>query len=438
MDQGIKKYIALALFIIVAVMPVSGKGVKAKLSEVGDGYSATSVNTAVFRGSSLATHGEMQYVSYYDPEGFLTLGKRKLGSDNWTLHKTQYKGNIKDAHNVISIGVDGEGYLHVSFDHHGHPLHYAKSIAPGSLELGDMEPMIGNDENDVTYPEFYTMPDGDMIFAYRSGASGRGNLVMNRYSVEEKKWNRIHDILIDGEGKRNAYWQMYADPQGTLHLSWVWRETWLVETNHDLCYARSKDGGRTWQRSDGTDYQLPITMETAEIAWEIPQKSELINQTSMTADASGNPFIATYCRDQDSEVPQYRLVWHDGKKWQMSSVGNRATPFSLSGGGTKMIPIARPRIVSDGKKACYIFRDQERGSKVSVAYTPHLGKKDWIVSDLTDFSVDAWEPSYDMNLWNEKRKLHVFVQTSHQGDGEKVADTNHLSEPVYVMEITVK
>ncbi len=435
MFRAISKYISVAILYVAVSLTVNAEGLKEKLREVGNGYAATSVNTAVFRGSSLATHGDTQYISYYDPEGYVTLGKRKLDTDDWRLHKTQYKGNIKDAHNVISIGVDGDGYLHVSFDHHGHPLRYAKSVGPGSLELGDMECMTGNDENDVTYPEFYTMPNGDLIFAYRSGASGRGNLVLNRYLAKEKKWSRVHDILIDGEGERNAYWQMMADDEGTLHLSWVWRETWLVETNHDLCYARSKDGGRTWERSDGTKYDLPITMETAEVAWQIPQNSELINQTSMTADTNGNPFIATYWRDGDSGVPQYRLVWHDGTKWNMETVGHRTQPFSLSGGGTKMIPIARPRIVSDGKKACYIFRDQERGSKVSVAHTQSLGKEDWTVEDLTEFSVDAWEPSLDMNLWNTQRRLQVFVQASHQGDGEKVAESKNISEPVYILEI---
>lgn len=405
------------------------------LKEVGDGYAATSVNTASFRNSSLATHGDTQYISYYDIDGNVILGKRKQGEDEWMLHKTQYKGNIKDAHNVISIGADGDGYLHVSFDHHGQPLRYARSVAPGSLELGELIPMTGVDESDVTYPEFYTMPDGDIIFAYRSGASGRGNLVMNLYSTKDKKWNRIHDVLIDGEDQRNAYWQMFVDSEGIIHLSWVWRETWLVETNHDLCYARSEDGGKTWQRSDGTEYQLPITMATAEIAWKIPQKSELINQTSMTADSKGNPYIATYWRDADSDVPQYRLVWHDGKTWRMSTVGNRTMPFTLAGGGTKMIPIARPRIVSDGKKACYIFRDQERGSKVSLAYTPQLGKREWEVFDATYFSVDAWEPSHDLNLWNNHRKLHVFVQPSHQGDGEKVAETRDQTSKVYVLEV---
>ena len=123
----------------------------------------------------------------------------------------------------------------------------------------------------------------------------------------------------------------------------------------------------------------------------------------MTADSEGHPYVATYWREQGDSVPQYRLVWHDGKEWRMTSVGNRRTPFSLSGGGTKKIPIARPKIVSDGRAAFYIFRDEERGSKVSMAYTPELGVKEWSVSDLTDTPVDSWEPSIDGNLWNSRR-----------------------------------
>ncbi|MBS5881385.1 MAG: BNR-4 repeat-containing protein, partial [Lachnoanaerobaculum sp.] len=30
-------------------------------------------------------------------------GKRNLHAGQWTLHRTQYKGNVKDAHNVISM-----------------------------------------------------------------------------------------------------------------------------------------------------------------------------------------------------------------------------------------------------------------------------------------------------------------------------------------------
>lgn len=424
-----------ALLAVVAVQTSQGARKTTKkvtLSEVGMAYSQTSVNTTVFRNNSVVTRNGYQYTAYYDADGYLVLAKRRSGAAEWTVKRSQYKGNVKDAHNVISIMVDGDNYLHVSFDHHGQRLNYCRGLAPGSLELGNKEPMTGDDEGNVTYPEFYALRGGDLLFVYRSGSSGRGNLVMNRYSLKERKWYRVQDVLIDGQNKRNAYWQMCVDKAGTIHLSWVWRETWHVETNHDLCYARSTDNGKTWEKSDGTKYTLPINADNAEYACRIPQNSELINQTSISADDQGHPYIATYWRDSTSTVPQYRLVWNDGTAWHSRQVGKRTTPFSLKGGGTKMIPIARPRLVVDGRKAWYIFRDEERGSRVSIAYTSNIKSGRWTTTDLTSFSVEAWEPSYDTELWKQKHLLDIFVEHTKQGDGEK--RINFDPQPVYILE----
>jgi hypothetical protein len=420
---------------VVALMAISfccQAGIHVHLSEVATGYSATTVNTAVFRANSVTTHGDMQYVAYYDGEGYVCLASRQLSSDAWQVVRSQYRGKVEDAHNVISIAVDGNGVIHTAFDHHGDKLHYCKGIAPGSLQLGELQPMLGQQEDDVTYPEFYNMPNGDLLFVYRSGYSGRGNLVMNRYDIKSGEWQRVQDVLIDGEDARNAYWQMCVDAHGTLHLSWVWRETWLVETNHDICYARSADGGKTWTRSDGTAYQLPITAANAEQAWHIPQNSELINQTSMTTDDEGNPYIASYWRDSTSIVPQYRMVWHDANGWHQEQVGDRKTAFSLSGGGTKAIPIARPCLVSDGKTISYFFRDVERGSRVSIA-RKKIGSSKWKISDITKFSVDEWEPTIDRNLWQTSHRLNIYVQRAAQGDGEQV--TTLHPQPIYILEL---
>lgn len=410
--------------------------VDTKLSDVGVGYSATSVNAAVFRNSSMVTFGKQQYVSYYDAEGWLTIAKRRLGTDKWTVRRSQYKGNVADAHNVISIMVDGDGYLHAAFNHHDVPLNYCRSVAPGSLELGQLEPMTGVDESSVTYPEFYRLADGSLLFVYRSGRSGRGNLVMNRYDLNTRTWSRLHDVLIDGEDKRSAYWQLCTDKEGTIHLSWVWRETWGVETNHDICYARSRDGGKTWEKSDGGKYSLPITAANAEYAWRIPQKSELINQTGMAADADGHPYISTYWRESNDSVPQYRMVWNDGKEWRCRCVSDRTTPFSLSGGGTKMIPISRPRILVDGHKAYILFRDVERGSRVSMYEVDTRDGGKTSVADLTDFPVDAWEPTFDTCLWTYCRRLSVLVQRVGQGDGERLSDMD--PQPVSVLDVKLR
>ncbi len=409
--------------------------VETHLSKAGDGYSGTSVNTAVFRTDPIVTFGDTQFISFYDPEGYLMLGKRSHGSDEWETKRTQYKGNVKDGHNVISMGIDGKGFLHVAFDHHGHPLKYARSVSSGSLELSELQSMTGIDEKNVTYPEFYSMSNGDLLFVYRSGESGRGNMAMNRYDIANGKWRRVQDSLIDGEEERSPYWQLYIDSNDVIHVSWVWRETWLVETNHDLCYARSADGGKTWQKSDGTDYELPITSSNAEYAWTIPQNSELINQTSMTADRDSHPYIATYWRDHNDSVPQYRLVWHDGSFWHSKAISERKSPFSLSGGGTKMIPISRPRIVAEGGNVGVIFRDMERGGVVSAIVAREGAQGEWTTVDLTDFPVGAWEPSFDNSLWRNRGQLHIFVQHTVQGDGEVAFEAD--PSPVYVLETSL-
>lgn len=96
------KRILLLTFLLISVSAVC---LSQRLVEVAKGYSCTSVNTAVFRNNSLVTHKGEQYISYYDAEGYLVLGKRKLKSKKWTIHRTQYKGNVKDAHNIISMMV---------------------------------------------------------------------------------------------------------------------------------------------------------------------------------------------------------------------------------------------------------------------------------------------------------------------------------------------
>lgn len=423
----------ILLFLAFSCLPLLGQ----TLIPVDKGWSNNSVNVTVFRKNSLLTAGNTQYISYYSPDSCLMLAKRDLDSTAWTIYKTQYKGNVNDAHNSICIMVDGDGYLHVSWDHHGTPLRYAKSLKPNSLELGGEESMTGLHESDVTYPEFSKLPDGNLIFMYRDGRSGSGNLVINKYDCKSKKWSQIQNNLISGEGKRNAYWQAYVDSQGIIHVSWVWRETWLVESNHDMCYARSDDGGITWKNSKGEKYNLPITAHTAEYICYIPQNSELINQTSMTTDHCGNPYIATYWREKDSDIPQYHVIFHNGKQWHTLNLNFRETPFSLKGGGTKRIPISRPLIISQSDEGVnatgVIFRDEERSSKASIAICTDLENNTWEVRDLTEFALGSWEPTFDTELWKMKQELHLFIQNVEQVDGEGRA--NLLPQRIQVLEL---
>lgn len=391
-----------------------------------NGWANNSVNVVIFRKNALTTFKSNQYVAYYDADQFVVLAKRKLNSKKWDVVKTQYKGDATDAHKSISIIVDGSGYLHLAWGQHDNNLNYTKSLKPESLILGNKEAMVGLKENKVSYPEFYKLANGNLLFSYRDGGSGNGNLMINQYDITTKSWKRVQDNLIDGEGKRNAYVQTAIDAKGTIHLSWVWRESPDVASNHDLCYAKSIDGGLSWQKSDGTKYQLPINATNAEYVLKIPQNSELINQTSMFADENGNLFIATYWRNAGETIPQYHIVYKTGKTWQSNTLAFRKTPFSLSGGGTKKIPISRPQLISWPLKntiACaLIFRDIERGNKVSIAISKDITTNKWMCKDLTSTSVGEWEPTFDTELWIAKKRLDLFVQKVEQVDGEGKAN----------------
>jgi hypothetical protein len=397
----------------------------ARLIPVAKGWARNSINAVIFRHNSLVTVKDTQFIAYYDGDRNLVLGKRRLGSSNWQLQTTPYKGNTADAHNSISLMADGDGYLHVSWDHHNNSLRYCRSTQPGSLNLTEKMPMTGLHEDKVSYPEFYRLPDGGLIFLYRDGASGNGNLVIDRYDFHQKKWTQLQQDLIDGQGQRNAYWQACVDAKGGLHLSWVWRENPDVASNHDIAYARSTDGGLTWEKTNGEKYQLPITAATAEYAWRVPDHSELINQTSMCSDAAGHPYIATYWRPAGTTVPQYQLVWFDGARWSAQVVSHRVTPFTLAGGGTKKIPISRPQVLlaPGGQQAYLLFRDAERGDKASVAVCAHFPAGPWLVKDLGTDSLGAWEPSYDIGLWVDRKQLHLFVEKVEQAVGEGITNT---------------
>jgi len=395
---------------------------------IAKGWANNTINTVIFRKNSITHYNNNQYVAFYDSSGEIVIAKRRLGSKHWQIRKTGFYGNIKDAHNSISIITDGEGYIHMSWNQHNSTLNYVRSLYPDSLIFSDKIPMTGINENKVTYPQFFKLPDGNLIFIYRDGSSGNGNVSINYYNKKVKKWTKLHTNLIDGEGKRNAYWQAYVDNNGTIHISWTWRESWDVATNHDICYARSEDLGKTWKNSKGEIYSLPITVRNAEYCVKIPQNSCLINQTSMCTDNNGNPYIATYFKNGINNPPEYHIIYKRKNRWKITRVYTRKYNFSLSGGGTKKIPISRPLLLCDNSNNIYmIFRDKERKNVASIARCSIKNLNKWEIFGLTNFSVGMWEPTADIEYWKKQNILYLFIQHVGQGDQERLENIGNTT-----------
>ncbi|CAN5428163.1 BNR repeat-containing protein [soil metagenome] len=409
-------------------------GSQATPSIAGMGWARSSVNTVIFRTSSVVTHGNLQYTAWYDDSARVVLAQRRIDASKWTVRVTPYTNDVTDAHNAIVLAVDGAGVLHVAWAEHARALHYARGIKPGSLELGPSVAMTGEHEAQVTYPQFYALAHGDLLFVYRDGRSGKGDVMLNRWDVRRHTWHALAHPLISGEGARNAYVNTIAiDAHGAWHLSWCWRESPDVATNHDVLYAFSPDEGKSWRTSTGRPYALPITAATAELAWAVPQGHELINQTTMTVDAAGHPMIATYWRPDSLDVPQLQLVWNDGRAWHANQVGTRTLSFRLSGGGTKRIPLSRPLVLADRNDVVHlIYRDEELGGGIWVATSRDAAHSTWRISAVSRENVGQWEPTYDPVAWQTRHRLFLFVQHVGQGDGESLE--NVPAQPVSIVE----
>ena len=229
------------------------------------------------------------------------------------------------------------------------------------------------------------------------------------------------------------------DYKGRLHISWVWRETTDVSTNYNISYMVSTDmSGTQFQNSKGELLILPVIEDTAEVICEIPQNSSLINQTSMTVDENDMPYIVSYWRVNG--IVQYNVIRFTGEQWIIYNTDIRSTDFVLSGISTQKLPCARPQIWVSGSgenaNIFLIFRDDERNSYASIAKLS-LNDTEIITEkmiDITNTPLGEWEPNYDINLWNDKRKIVLLLQKEYYTrDG---IEERYKVENVYAVDIS--
>ena len=85
------------------------------------------LNGLAFQQQALSTFGDYQYVAFYStsPNGYghhyVNLGRRRVSPSvgDWQYFAfTDYEQTTLDEHNTISMGISGDGKIHLSFDHH--------------------------------------------------------------------------------------------------------------------------------------------------------------------------------------------------------------------------------------------------------------------------------------------------------------------------------
>ncbi len=286
-------------------------------------------------GFCLLTHGAHQYAAYYNAKHQMTVAKRALGSETWTREHLPSKIGW-DSHNYITMAVDKDGILHLAGNMHAVPLIYFRSEKPGDIRTFKKLAMTGESEGRATYPKFLTNLDGELVFNYRNGGSGRGMRIYNIYDRKTRTWSRLLDApLLDGQGKRNAYpLGPVRGPDGLFHMMWVWRDTPDCETNHDLSYARSRDLVH-WETITGEKVQLPMTLSNkALIVDPIPSGGGIINGSAkLSFDRKNRPLINYHKNDANGHMQLYVTRYENGG-WNRKQLTRWDKPVIFKGRGS--------------------------------------------------------------------------------------------------------
>lgn len=296
------------------------------------GFAGTPVNA----GQSLVSDGRHQYAAFYDADRRLTVASRMLGAHKWTFAKLDEQVGW-DSHNRIAIAVDRQGFVHLCANMHCDDLKYSRTSRPADINSFERIDRFGpTPEKRVTYPRFMRLPQtSELAVTFRIGGSGEGDTYLLRYDEASRSWSSIvAGPLLQGLPRFCAYpLGMQADAKGRLHLSWCWRETPMVETNQDVCYAVSADGGRTWQKSDGRPQPTPITPENAEVIDPVPQGGGLMNGGRLAIDDDNRPWIG-YIKYGPNGGTQMYLATRDASGWRVIQLSNWAFRWELQGGGS--------------------------------------------------------------------------------------------------------
>ncbi len=414
------------------------------------------IDTCSFRNNAIYTVGNYQFVAYYNNDNngltpHVTIARRDKSTNTWNSYTTTYTAfAVTDDHDVISFGIDGNGYMHMSWGMHGNVLNYAKSTASvlntGSISFNTST--IPNVGTATTYPEFYNLSDGDLLFVYRTGASGSGNSLYTRYNTDDDTWAASPTTLINGltgsyyyggwSNERCAYSNNWVfDSQGRVQMSWVWRETADFQSNHDIMYAyATSENLSTWLTKVGSSQTVPITLNNSTTANGGIIKSlntgmSLINQTSMTVDANNNPIIATYWAP-DGNTRQYMLEYYDGSSWQTSQISNRTVSDSkiTDNDATKIRQMGRPIVVVDPDgRTIVITRSNDQNNVVTAYYSTN--KTTWNYVNLTTADSGRYEPIYDEVRWKNENILDLFYEPAFaNADGSRSSG----AQPVSVLE----
>jgi hypothetical protein len=413
----ISRSVALTLFLSIATAISITSTNSWNISNDVEG--SVRLNGLAFQQHALTTFGDYQYVAFYaTASGYgkhhVNLGRRRIAPSvgAWQYFAfTDYVQQTLDEHNTISMGISGDGKIHLSFDHHDVPINYrvsnsgiAKTVPTewSAGAFGTVQHSLPGSTGPwtpLTYPRFERIDNGDLLMEFRIGQSGSGDSWIHRYSSTSGLWSNVGKYL-QGEDN-NAYINGFSSAAGKLFVSWTVRETPTASTNHDFYFALSEDAGRTWKQTNGQTVALPIKPSTPGIkVFNIPQNSEIINQEGQCADSKGR--FHALMRDNSTGTAQFYHYFRgtDGKfsKTAIKAAGLSTPPYLAY----------RGKMAAVGDDLIAVLPDAPKQTVQLWGATGGASYKDW--TKLAEIPNMAGEPLVDEERLRKTNVLSLFVR----------------------------
>jgi len=413
-----------------------------------EGRWGTFINGKSYQQMPVDSYTGWQYTTYYDQKQRLSVARRKLPNGSWeVIHFDDYILEGNDNHNVTVLGISrGDGTIHLSFDHHGHALHYRVSktgVASNPDEVkwdaslfSEVRDWLrrGKPETRVTYPRFVPTPQGGLLLVSRYGSTIDGEITLALYDPKEGSWGERRHItgskgIYEFEGitstSRNAYLNgvHYDYRTGRLHISWSWKERgrgiW-----RDVNYAYSDDDGRSWYdsagRKIGDSDQLIDVHSPGITVWKVGPHQGLEIMQGQYVDNLGRPHVITsHLRDgeeplaiaeRDPARSAYYHYWRDDDgRWRRNEV------FHPVGSGADS-ERNRPKLVSTSNSDL-IAMVNNKAQIVLLAATAESEFRDWRVIHIEEGPWNG-EPLPDLSRWREEGVLSIYMQKDPPNAGE--------------------
>ena len=219
---------------VAAQLPDPSAFVQNTLVSASDGYARNDINSVSFSRSNIISRDGFQYLAYYDG-GFrntIHVARRAHGTGNWTVLDTGLEAvNVTDSHDNVNLAIDGHGYMHIAWGVHNNPIRYGISAMPVNDQpftndtLSFSQPAYwagtaATNDNAVTYPEFYNIPNSDdLLFTYRQGSSGNGDQWFARYNAAAGTFEK-NLVVAGSQTSVNAYFNRFNyDSKGVLRAT---------------------------------------------------------------------------------------------------------------------------------------------------------------------------------------------------------------------------